>query len=424
MPITENIPSQARPFRPVVVAPTYNNAMMVISVLERIERAGLPMIVVDDGATDETPALLAEWASKSHNVPVRVVTHPKNRGKAAALLTGFEQAKRLDGTHAVTIDTDGQLEPEEIPKLLAAAADVPDALVLGRREAHTPGLPRSHLLGWFLSGLGLWVETGVVVHDSQCGLRVYPLRLFDVVHCRAGRFGFETEIIARALWAGCPLVEVPVTCHYPSRERRISHLKPWRDGVKGFFMHWGLAIRRLIPWPEPELAGARAPATPPSSAVIRTVERGGNAWCHWINPMSFWRQIRSSRLEQLIASASFAHGVFFACMPLGLLVFAAAVFGSKRLHHNLWPAMLGAALSSPPIGPTLAKTAIAVAYVPTHGALPDFPAVPPGFHYVAPLFRAYPVSWCLGGLVLGTLLHWVTIAGQVWVMRRINVRAP
>ncbi len=217
-------PSDKRAFRPVVIAPTYNNAASVIGVLDRIERIGTPMIVVDDGATDETPALLAEWARQPHEVPVQVVTHPENRGKAAALRTGFVRAKRLDFTHAVTMDTDGQLEPEEIPTLLAAAAAMPDAFVLGRREEDTPGLPRSNLVGRYTSGLGLWGEIGVVVHDSPCGLRVYPLRLFDVVPCWAGRFGFEAEIIARAVWAGCPLVDVPVSCRYPTHEECVSHL--------------------------------------------------------------------------------------------------------------------------------------------------------------------------------------------------------
>jgi len=473
-------------FRPVVIAPTYNNAASVIGVLDRIERVGVAIIVVDDGAADETAALLAEWMSKPRDVPAHLVTHEQNRGKAAALRTGFAEASRMGFTHAVTMDTDGQLAPEEIPRLLAAAEATPDALVLGRRRKDTPGLPKSNLVGWYTSGLGLWLEIGVVVQDSQCGLRAYPLRLFDVVHCWAGRFGFEAEIIARAVWAGCPLVDVPVSCHYPTHEERVSHLRPWRDGAKGFFMHWGLAIRRLIPWPEPKLGDVRAPATeggmgqspdggasdadtprrlkpaaqdagatakpagstsdepqtnrggrrgahpdvrqaegfeePSWSGISRIPKTGLAAWRQWASPFSLWCQIRSSRLEQLIVSSAFAHGVFMACIPFGVWAFAVAAYGSKRLNHNLWAAMLGAALSIPPIGPWLAKTAISIIYVPTHLALPDFPAITPGLHYVAPLFRAYPITWCLGGAMLGTILHWVTIAGLTWLFRRIDAR--
>jgi len=475
-------PSNEPGFRPVVIAPTYNNAASVIGVLERIERVGTAMIVVDDGATDATPLLLADWMEKPHEVPVQLVTHEQNRGKAAALRTGFAEASRLGFTHAVTMDTDGQLEPEEVPRLLAAAQATPDALVLGRRRKDTPRLPKSNLVGWYTSGLGLWLEIGVVVHDSQCGMRVYPLRLFDVVKPWAGRFGFEAEIIARAVWAGCPIVDVPVSCHYPPHEERVSHLRPWRDGAKGFFMHWGLAIRRLIPWPEPKLGGAGLashaqvsdavaprrlkPAARDEGGMAKPVDEGGMAkparssheeppthrggrrhvdtdadkpawsgvpyrpktglaaWCQWASPLSLWRQIRSSRLEQLIASSAFAHGVFIACMPFGLWAFAVAVYGSRRLHHSLWAAVLGATLSIPPIGPLLAKIAISIIYVPTHFALPDFTAVSPGAPYVGMLFRAYPISWCLGGALLGTILHWVTIVTLTWLFRRIPVNEP
>ncbi len=243
-------------FRPVVIAPTYNNAPTLLGVLERIERVGVPLIVVNDGATDNTAALLDAWSAQDHPIPAEVLTLPENRGKAAAMRAGFSHARQLGYTHAVTMDTDGQLFPEEIPQMLDAACAVPDALVLGRRSEHTPGLPKSNLTGWYTSSLGLWLETGVVVRDSQCGLRVYPLRLFDAVRCRTGRFGFEAEIIARAVWAGCPIVDVGVTCIYPPGEERVSHFKPFRDGAKGALMHWALAIRRLIPWGHARVAAA------------------------------------------------------------------------------------------------------------------------------------------------------------------------
>ena len=167
---------------------------------------------------------------------------------------------------------------------------------------------------------------------------------------------------------------------------------------------------------------AKVLQAPSWSGVARRPKTGVAAWGQWASPLSLWRQIRSSRLEQLIASSAFAHGVFLACMPLGLWAFAAAAYGSKRLHHSLWAAMLGATLSIPPIGPLLAKTAIAIVYIPTHLAVPDFPVTSPGVHYVGTLFRAYPVSWCLGGVLLGTVMHWLTISGLMWLLRLIRVR--
>src|SRR4051794_20824523 len=103
--------------RPVVVAPTFNNAGTLGDVVGRCVALGLPAIVVNDGSTDGTEDLLREMAGES----VIVVTHARNRGKAAALQTGFAVACERGFTHAVTIDTDAQLDPEEIPALLEAA---------------------------------------------------------------------------------------------------------------------------------------------------------------------------------------------------------------------------------------------------------------------------------------------------------------
>ncbi len=421
-------------FRPVVIAPTYNNAVTLLDVLARIERVGVPLIVINDGATDDTADVLDAWSSQTHPVSMHVLTHTVNQGKAAAMRTGFAQARQSGYTHAVTMDTDGQLSPEEIPAMLNAARAVPDALVLGTRSEHTPGLPKSNLTGWYTSSLGLWLETGVVVRDSQCGLRVYPLRLFDVVRCRTGRFGFEAEIIARAVWAGCPIVEVPVSCIYPPRGERVSHLKPFRDGAKGFFMHWALAIRRLIPWPQPKLADVEWTAaghSPPYNnreRVPHGFNGGGRAktvhglasWHHWVSPVALWQQVRSSRLEQLCASAAVGHGAFMACLPLGWWTALVVAYGSKRLHHNLLAAMLGAALVIPPIGTMVAKVSITIGYALTHFGLPHFSGATPGVEGLGVVFWAFPVSWIVGGVVLGTVLHWLAIVIVFSALRLVS----
>src|SRR5690349_15943341 len=117
-------------FRPVVIAPTYNNARTLAGVLDRVVALGLPVIVVNDGATDGTAEVLGRWVG-TQGGRGRVVTHDVNRGKAAALRTGFRAAAEAGYTHAATIDTDGQLDPEQIPALVKLAAENPAALVLG-----------------------------------------------------------------------------------------------------------------------------------------------------------------------------------------------------------------------------------------------------------------------------------------------------
>jgi hypothetical protein len=222
-------------FRPAVVAPTYNNAPMLLNVLNRLDPTGLPVFVIDDGSTDHTSSILALWESAPHNRYSR--SHPRNRGKAAALRTGFDTARKLGFSHAISIDTDGQLAPEDVPRLVAAAAANPAALILGARDERVSQYPTRSRVGRRVSNLLIHWECGQHVPDSQCGLRVYPLHLVDAVECRAGHFGFETEIIVRCAWEGASLTSLPVSCKYFPIGQRISHFRPWRDSFRAVAMH-------------------------------------------------------------------------------------------------------------------------------------------------------------------------------------------
>ncbi len=227
--------SEETAFRPAIVAPTFNNAHTLIDVLHRLDALHLSVFAVNDGSTDPTAQLLADWAGDN---PTRhVLTHARNQGKAAALHTGFAAAAAAGFTHAVTIDTDGQLCPEDIPTLLEAAAAQPRALVLGNRDAAAADYPFCSRLGRRLSNLMIRLESGLRVADSQCGLRVYPLPLVRTLTCRAGHFGFETEIITRAAWAGFAVMDRPVACTYAPRPGRVSHFRPWLDTPRAVRMH-------------------------------------------------------------------------------------------------------------------------------------------------------------------------------------------
>ena len=101
---------EPRPENICVIVPTYNNAGTVCDVVGRAVAQGLPVIVVNDGCTDDTAARLAEAA-----LPVTVLTHSRNRGKGVALRTGLQHARQAGFRYAITIDADGQQFPEDIP---------------------------------------------------------------------------------------------------------------------------------------------------------------------------------------------------------------------------------------------------------------------------------------------------------------------
>jgi glycosyltransferase involved in cell wall biosynthesis len=248
----------------VVILPTYNNAATLPAVIEGVARANVPMIVVNDGSTDDTARWLREWAADGPHTGRWVITHEVNRGKAAALMTGFAFARQHHFSHAVTIDTDGQLDPGEIPALLELSRRHPDALIVGARNDRAADYPARSRVGRRISNLMIRLECGVRVADSQCGFRVYPLRMFESVHPRAGRYALETEIITLAGWAGFEVVNTPVTCRYEGETKLVSHFRVGRETMQSILLHARLLImaplRRLMKPRQPVLRSTEVEA--------------------------------------------------------------------------------------------------------------------------------------------------------------------
>lgn len=237
-------------FRPLIVVPTFNHAGSLAQIATECAGLGCTVIVVDDGSTDETPAVLERLRRDAGAHAIRTTAHPHNRGKAEALKTGFALARDLGATHVATIDADGQLSPADIPRLLDLAQSKPEALILGVRPREMAHCPGRCALGRSMTSLAIRLQTGVHLADTQCGLRVYPMRLLNLVHCRSARYAFEAEVITRAVWAGFEIQECPVSCRYFPPQLRISHWRPVRDSVRQGRLHLGLLARSLLPRPE------------------------------------------------------------------------------------------------------------------------------------------------------------------------------
>ncbi len=233
--------------RACVLVPVYDNARTVGSVVAGARSLGLDVLVVDDGSNDGS----GERAGEAGGTVIR---HETNRGKGAALKTGFREARARGFTHAVSIDADGQHFPEDIPALVDAARASPDALIVGTRDFSTQEhVQGKSSFGRAFSNFWVWFETGVRVHDSQCGLRVYPLEHVVRLDLRRDRFDLEVEVIVRAAWAGVPVLSMPVRVHYPPPSERISHFKIFADNARISLLNTRLVARRLLPWPHRKL---------------------------------------------------------------------------------------------------------------------------------------------------------------------------
>ena len=393
-------------FRPAVIAPTFNNDKTLRDLLDRLDRLALPVFVVDDGSTDSTRAILAEWVAGRTEGPSdatrEVCFHLQNRGKAAALQRGFIACRDGGFTHAVSIDTDGQHSPDDIPLLLAVAEEHPQSLVLGARDEHSSDYPFRSRWGRRISNLLVRLECGQRVEDSQCGLRVYPLAEVEPIRCGAGRYGFETEVITRARWNQVPVLSARVSCRYLPADQRVSHFKPWVDSTLAMAMHARLLMRSLSPWVSHPSAGK---ATLSIGVIRRRIRQSMRQSIQGINPFSAWRTVRHDAIGRTDFAIGFAIGVFIANLPLYGAQTLSGLFAARRLHLNSLSVIAGTQLSMPPIGPLLIAAAVVVGHLLLHGNVPAWSLLQTQLHgHIAGLLGSMLLDWLIGSVCVGGVL--------------------
>ena len=209
----------------LVVIPAHDEAPRIAPVISGALRAA-PVVVVDDGSTDATAAVAA-------GAGATVISQRPNQGKGAALRAGFRHALEAGAHAVVTLDADGQHDPAEIPRLLAArAAATPGGaspeLVIGRRRFGDMPLVRrlSNSVGTLLlsAALGRWVP------DNQSGYRVLGRRLMTaMLDSRDDGFAFEVEMIAVCLREGWPVAWTPIRTIYGDERSHIRALRHLRQ---------------------------------------------------------------------------------------------------------------------------------------------------------------------------------------------------
>lgn len=209
------------------VIPTYQNAKTLLKVVADVHRVVDTVIVVDDGSNDGTAALLDKATGSER--PEKVLTHPKNCGKGAALKTGLTYARQQGFRYAVTVDADGQHRADDIPALLKAVEEEPDALAIGSRGLQHENMPAKSTFANRFSNFWFALQTLQRLPDTQSGLRIYPLRRLHGLRWMSARYEAELTLLVFSAWAGVKLLPVPVSVYYPPRDQRVTHFRPGRD---------------------------------------------------------------------------------------------------------------------------------------------------------------------------------------------------
>lgn len=209
------------------VIPTYQNAKTLLKVVADVHRVVDTVFVVDDGSNDGTAALLDKATGSKR--PEKVLTHPKNCGKGAALKTGLTYARQQGFRYAVTVDADGQHRADDIPALLKAVEEEPDALAIGSRGLQHENMPAKSTFANRFSNFWFALQTLQRLPDTQSGLRIYPLRRLHGLRWMSARYEAELTLLVFSAWAGVKLLPVPVSVYYPPRDQRVTHFRPGRD---------------------------------------------------------------------------------------------------------------------------------------------------------------------------------------------------
>lgn len=207
----------------VVVIPTYNNETTLAAVITGASEYCQAIIVVNDGCTDSTADILKGFDR------IQVITHPKNAGKGRALKNGLLAAQKQGFRYAITIDSDGQHYPSDIPVFIEEIEANPDSLLIGARNLTADNMPGKNTFANKFSNFWYRIETGKKLTDTQSGYRLYPLHKIGNMKGYTTKYEFELEIIVFSSWKGTPVKNVPVKVYYPPQEERVSHFRPFRD---------------------------------------------------------------------------------------------------------------------------------------------------------------------------------------------------
>lgn len=219
-----------------VIIPCYNHSDTLGKVLDEIG-GKTPVIVVDDGSNPPVSVPLSG---------IYLLRNEKNKGKAAALKSGFKLAAELGFTHAITLDSDGQHPPRFIGDFIRKASENENNIILGIRNFDEPGVPAARKFMNKLSNICMWCETGVRIADTQCGYRCYPLAKLEKLNIPREGFVFEVELLVKAAWANIKFSEVKIPAIYSLETLSKSHYRPLVDTAKFTFMNIRLLLLRLF----------------------------------------------------------------------------------------------------------------------------------------------------------------------------------
>ena len=320
-----DIQEQFSKYKVCVIIPTFNNQNTLKRVVDGVQEYTSSIIIVNDGSTDNTSKIL-------ENYPDLLQIHfPKNRGKGAALREGFKKATQKGFEFAITIDSDGQHYPNDIPVFLEELDKDDRYLLIGSRNMTHDSVPKGSSFGNKFSNFWFWAETGIRLHDTQSGFRLYPLNPLNQIKFYTNKFEFEIEVIVKAAWNGIPVKNLPIKVLYDENER-VSHFRPYKDFARISLLNTWLVLVALL-------------YIKPRDFALKIKHKGIKRF--------FVENILQSSDSPLKKSLSIALGVFIGIAPFWGFQTVLALGISAALKLNKFIAFAFSNISIPPMIPLI-----------------------------------------------------------------------
>jgi len=358
------------------VIPVFNNKDNVKNVALSCRAYLQHIVIVDDGSTD------TDVSSLFADTDVIVLKHEKNLGKGKAILTALRYIKAQGGRFMITIDADGQHYPRDLVKFIPLLQKDATNIVIGCRRLHGKHVPRKSRFGRMIANFWLRVETGVSIKDCQSGFRAYPVHYLLQMKLTGSHYDFETEVLARAVWAGLHLKTIEIDVWYPEPQSRISHFKPFVDNVRISCMHTRLVGRCLLPLPHRKLVHEAAKKI--DLSMLR-------------HPIKLLKMLLKENANPTGLAISAGVGIFIAVLPIISIHTLVIIYVTSRLHLNKVMAVTIQNLCIPPFVPAVC---IELGYYMRHG------------HWLTDvsmdvIFKQFPDrlwEWLLGSLIVAPVL--------------------
>ena len=208
-----------------IIIPVYNEAPVIQETIAEVKKAGYENIItIDDGSSDGT----YRKALKTGVIVLRLVL---NRGKGAAVKTGVEAAKILGADVVVTIDGDGQHNPEDIGPMLDLINQGYD-VVLGSRLKNPKGMPWYKIIANHLGNFFTFLIYGLWVTDSQSGFRAYSKKAIELIDTQTDRYEYDSEIIREIKRHDLKYIEIPIEVRYTDYSMNKVNKQGLKNGIK------------------------------------------------------------------------------------------------------------------------------------------------------------------------------------------------